>query len=700
MKKKLSLLLAVIMIAALFLPSCSKGKNNADYPEDFQAFLDVLDTDFSSEVNKTISEQGDDPALGFRSSGSPAEKATAEYLEKTMKEIGLQNVTIDETTHDGWTFKGANITFKNADGEEQKIDLGGYQSTIQAKDETIPVVYLNKGTAEDYKNVDVKGKLVLIDIDQNEDWWINTPAYQAYVKGAKCILANSAMPVEMGDRIGTQDMCGPAYAPALGISQDDTDSLISAIKASGKDEINVTFNADSKVTHKVKSPNVWGEIPGKTDEVIYMMAHLDGYFHSYFDDASGCGLILGTAKAMLDSEYKPNKTIRFICHGSEEWGYENSQADWAIGSFQQLTKVHPEWAEKAFAVVNIDGAYCVEGETTYGISVCEELTDYVSDIADPMIEKTSYTYRYQTPQSTYKEDFNYAALGVPTLATAKGEETIFYDTGYHTSADSRDVMGFDEDTWLWMHTLFSRFVFEFDDTPVKPLNFAARLEALQKSYDDSIVNDEELSEIIDKAIQAANPVTEKINKLNADYAAAIADGDTKTADAIADEAYELNKMLWKTFKEIQDTLLYLDSDFSVIFPHEARQDNIANLRSAISSLKEGNATEAYEEYLSCVGNGWEAMYFDKETVSFADETFEDGIKNTWAQNKVDIYNCDVQNVVRSLMKKADNKETDFSYEIKALKQEESKQLQLLDKAIEKEKSGLKEITKTLNNMFK
>ena len=61
------------------------------------------------------------------------------------------------------------------------------------------------------------------------------------------------MPVEMGDRIGTQDMCGPAYAPALGISQDDTDSLISAIKASGKDEINVTFNADSKATYKSSS---------------------------------------------------------------------------------------------------------------------------------------------------------------------------------------------------------------------------------------------------------------------------------------------------------------------------------------------------------------------------------------------------------------------------------------------------------------
>ena len=177
--KKIAALLLSALLAVSCLTACGDKKEAVEYPEDFQAFLDVLDTEFSYEVDKTISEMGDDPALGFRSAGSPAEKKTAEYIEQTMKDIGLQNVTVDKTNLDGWTFNGANITFKNADGEEQKIDLGGYQTTIQADNETLKVVYLKKGTAADYEGVDVAGKLVLIDIDQNEEWWINNPAYQA-----------------------------------------------------------------------------------------------------------------------------------------------------------------------------------------------------------------------------------------------------------------------------------------------------------------------------------------------------------------------------------------------------------------------------------------------------------------------------------------------------------------------------------------
>ena len=116
MKKKLALLLVLMMVLSAFTACKETGGSGQsaeknDYPEDFQAFLDVLDVDFSSEVDKTISEQGDDPALGFRSAGSPAEKATANYIEKTMEEIGLKNVTVDQTDVDGWTFKGANLTF-------------------------------------------------------------------------------------------------------------------------------------------------------------------------------------------------------------------------------------------------------------------------------------------------------------------------------------------------------------------------------------------------------------------------------------------------------------------------------------------------------------------------------------------------------------------------------------------------------------
>ncbi len=696
MKKIIGVTLAAVMGLSC-LAACGGGQE-ADYPEDFQAFLDSLDTEFSHEVDKTISEMGDDPALGFRSAGSPAEKETAEYIRQTMEDIGLENVTVDKVGLDGWTFNGANITFTNTNGEEQKIDLGGYQTTIQAENETIDVVYLNKGTAEDYEGVDVTGKLVLIDIDQNEEWWINNPAYQAHVKGARAVLANSAMPVEMDDRIGTQDICGPADAPALGISQQDTDALKEAIEASGEDQIQVVFNADSVVTEDVESQNVWGEIPGKTDEVIYMMAHMDGYFHSFYDDASGVGLILGAAKAMIDSGYEPDKTIRFICHGAEEWGKVDSQSDWAIGSYKQITEVHPEWAEKAFAVVNIDGAYCVEGETTFGISVAEELYSYISDLVQPMLDASDYEYNYLMPPSTYKEDFNYMTCGVPGVATAKGEETLFYDTAYHTSADSDEVMEFNEDTWLWMHTLYGRIVYAFDDLAARPMDFGTRFEALKETINDEVSGDNQLAEKAEAAIEAAKPVTEKINKLNADYEAAVADGDTATAEDLRNEAIALNSQLHKTYKQVQDQLLHLDGEMTAVFPHETRQANVENLQGAIEALNDGDAETAYNDYLSGINNGWYAMFFDKETVDHFNNRWLEGIEGTWAEGKVDPMDCYVDEIIRSLMDKVESGNTDFSAEISQLQQLLEEQEALLDTVIQEEEASLDAITETLNSL--
>lgn len=695
-KKLVALLLSSALIVTSFAGCGSKG--SADYPEDFQAFLDVLDTDFSYQVDKTISEFGDDPALGFRSAGSPAEVETANYIADTMKDIGLENVTIDEINVDGWTFKGANIQFTNASGKEQKIDLGGYQTTLVAKDEPVKVVYLNKGTAEDYEGVDVTGKLVLIDINQNEEWWINNPAMQAHVKGAKAIIANTELPVEMDDRIGVQDFCGPADTPALAISQKDTNALKKAIKASGENEIEVILNSDSVVTEDAVSHNIWGEIPGKTDEVIYMMAHCDGYFHSFYDDASGCGLILGTAKALIDSGYEPEKTIRFVCHGSEEWGKVDSQADWAIGAYKQITEVHPEWAESAFAIINIDGAYCVEDETTYGISMNEELYNYMDSLIKPMLDESDYEYRYLIPPSTYKEDFNYMACGVPSVSTAKGEETVFYDIAYHTSADSDEVVPFSEDRWVWMHTLYGRILFAFDDLAVRPMDFTTRFESLKDSYDEELINNEELMANIDAATEAAAPVAEKVNTMNAEYAEAIENGDTETAEKIRQEAIEYNKELHIAYKQIQDELLWLDGELSIVFPHEVKTGNILNLQGAIAALEDGDAETAYNDYLSGIGNGWYAMYFDKETMDYFNNHFEEGIKGTWAEGRAEPLDCYVDDIVRSLMDKVESGDKDFTAEIEQLKKLEAEQQALLDTIIADEIEGLSAITETLKAM--
>ena len=50
---------------------------------------------FARTVTQTIADMGDNPDVGNRSSGSPAEKQAAGFIEQTMKDIGLQNVTVD-----------------------------------------------------------------------------------------------------------------------------------------------------------------------------------------------------------------------------------------------------------------------------------------------------------------------------------------------------------------------------------------------------------------------------------------------------------------------------------------------------------------------------------------------------------------------------------------------------------------------------
>ena len=298
MKKILAIMLSFVFAFTIFgLSGCGNNdtqEEEAAAPElsaEYTAFADAVDIDFAKKVNETVASFGDDEAVGMRSAGSPAEYEACQYLEGVMNDIGLNNVTVDEITVDGWTFKGANITFTDANGEEQKIDLGGYQTTIQADNQEVELVYVNRGTEADYEGLDVTGKLVLYEINQEEDWWINYPAVQAKEKGALCSIAMREFVEkdEDGTRIGVQDVCAPSDAPALAISRKDCNALKKAIKASGEDSIKVTFNADSQVTENATSHNLYGEIPGATDETIFVFAHMDGRQNQASSEAQSVG---------------------------------------------------------------------------------------------------------------------------------------------------------------------------------------------------------------------------------------------------------------------------------------------------------------------------------------------------------------------------------------------------------------------------
>lgn len=690
MNKKILSMLTIIM---LFVGSVAGIPMAEAAPYD--NYTSSINIEFSKNIMTKISEFGDDPATGNRSSGSPAELAAADYLVKTMNDIGLQNVTKEAATADGWTYKGASLICKDTNGKEQKIILGGYATDLVAANEQVPLVYLGEGTAADYTDIDVKGKLVLIDIDQINSWWINYPAYQAKLKGAKAVIAMSILAGENADRIGSQDICGPEDAPALAISQKDSLLLRNMIDASGAGEITVTLNANSVVTPKSTTYNVWGEIPGNTDDVIYMFGHYDGYYHSSFDDASGVATALGISKALIDSGYTPDKTIRVVLHGAEEWGKIDSAYDWSMGAYQQITTTHPEWAEKGFAIINIDGGFAVEGERQLGINTSHELAAFTKSSAEPIIQGTDYTLDWFMPASTGTEDLSWTMAGIPSIVAGEGEKSIYYDNYYHCNTDSIQAAGFDAGTFKLNHRLYGKILFDLDTCLIRPMDFATRFTALADSIDPAVINNPELSAAADKAIGAADKLTIKINKINADYTAAIAAGNDSDAKALQEQADTLNTELFKLYKSIQDDFLRISWGLDVIFPHENAQSNVAALTKTISSLQNGDIPTAYDEYLTSMDYAWYATAFDKETCDYFTAQVYDRSKGTWGDGRIANPACNVDDIVRSLAPKYEKENPDVSTEIIALKQELSNQQGYLTEIIAAEKTALAENTKIM-----
>lgn len=645
--------------------------------------LNSIDTEFSETVMDKIASLGDNPDVGNRSSGSKAERQAADYLFNTMKEIGLSNVTEDKFTADTWSFEKARIYIS----DDEYISLGGYATTLVSNMEDTEIVYGGRGTADDLKDLDVKDKLVLIEIDQHNDWWINHPAYQAYLKGAKAVIAYNDHGYAQYDdtTIGVQDICGPDYAPALGTNKEGFEKLKKLI-----DENNgtakVKLDVKSVVTKDGSSQNLWGEIPGKSDETIMIIAHYDGYFHSAFDDASGAATVMGIAKAVIDSGYKPEKTIRFVFHGAEEWGKSGVEYDWAKGAYEQITNIHPEWAEDAFALLNIDGMYAISGQKDFALATVTELRDYTENaISDVIKEYPNYSVIVKSPTSTGTEDFSYSQAGVPAIVASDVEfEDSNYDQNiYHSTMDSK-LYGFNPEVFKMVHEIFTTLLFDLDNTAVRPMNFTAEINALEESLDTSVIPaDSEIFESLEKAKEAA----EKLDAKTAQY----------NREGIENSA-EYNKKLYEIFKEMRQNLVSFTWETEIVFPTEQSQNNIAALKKAIIALNSGDGDYAYDECLSNVDYNWYAYEFEKEAFYFQSKRIRDNAVGTWGEGLILNPGENLYDVIAFLKENYGNENTDYTEVISVLEKALENQKNYLNTAVENENIFLKNITEKMNGI--
>ena len=677
-----------------------------------QELIRHIDIEYSYGLAKRMEEYRSNPVLGYRPAGSRAEFETGEMLKAEMEHLGLSQVRKDAIQVDGWEFHKAVLHFCSLDGSLQTCQLGAYQTTLVTDGpKTCSMVYLGKGTAKDYDNRDVNGKLVLVDINQRDEWWINYPVYQAHLKGALALIAvQDGGYGEIDDEaLNAQDIAGPANAPAFSISRKDARELKKLFAV--REEIPVQIDCDTRVMSDCTTYNITGRIPGRhPDRIVLLSAHYDSYFSGFQDDNTAVAMMFGIAKAFLDSGYRPENTILLCAMAAEEWGVTDSNFDWSTGAYEQVFTAHPEWVGKVIADLNFELPALAHG-TRARIRSCYEYTDFLEDylyrlplLTQAYPEETAIT----APIETWSDDFSMAIAGIPSMVNDFTGGS-FMETHYHSQFDNDTY--FDPAVYRLHHELFSLLILSLDQTAVVPLNFTG---LLQKGAAGCVVENPEasgLSEELSAALSKLRTVFlaaaerekqnyERVVKINREYEQLDPAGRAVEPDKASDsreplddresldEAHsfylkyrDLEKGLLRKFKAEQDAYVRIDWHGNVLFPHVIFLQNIKLLHGACKNLKEGELSAALRK-LYRVDNNAYAFMFDREVYRhFTEYTYlQPKNRLKWGYKRHPGHE-NLYDLVKTLLEKQKQKDTDYSQEITCLEAVCKKQQTLLADAI-------------------
>ncbi|MBU2973321.1 M28 family peptidase [Zobellia sp. B3R18] len=492
MKKLIILAIGMAMACNSSQTTVSEGDKNTvtaptNTPETF------AETITESELKEHLYTYASDEFEG-RETGKPGQKKAVEYLKAQYEKLGIpaakkdgdyfQNVPLEVSklpegtlSVDGKTYPlGENfLTFSKAQGTFDNIIYVGYG--------------IEEGSYSDYKNIDVKGKVVLVKsgepIAANGNYvlsgtseksiWSNMSESLgkrlelATSKGAKGILyydeTNFTRFKSRFEWMKRND------SGRMELAKDDTDGFFNFL-INGKLAKAIFSNIQSdnkpqKITKKlvvdvksenngIKSENVVAVIKGseKPDEYVVLSSHLDhigvspeGEINNGADDdGSGTVALLEIAQAFkkaVDAGQGPKRSIVFLHVTGEEKGLLGSQY------YADIDPIFP--LENTVANLNIDMIGRIDpkrtGERNYIYLIgSDKLSTELHELSEEVNSKYTnieldYTYNDENDPNRfyYRSDhYNFAKNNIPI---------IFYFNGthddYHRPGDTPDKINYD-----------------------------------------------------------------------------------------------------------------------------------------------------------------------------------------------------------------------------------------------------------------
>ena len=423
------------------------------------------------------------------------ETKTIRFLEDKFREVGLepgngssflQKVPMVRIT----TTAAPSMKVTSGKGD---FDLKGREDYVIWTDKTDSVLSLDKTEVvfagygvvapehnwNDYANIDVKGKVVLILVNDpgfnagdstlfkgKSMTWYGRWTYkfqEAARQGAKgCLIVHNTIAasypftvvqnswntskLRLDNRGKTEKLCdvigwvsSDAAKKLLAASGNDT-TLLASADARGFKGVPLNIGLSTSLTAQTNydvTNNVLGKITGSKypDETIIYTAHWDhlgvgapdetgdSIYNGALDNASGTAGLIELARAFKKSPNAPERTIIFLSVTAEEQGL------WGSEYYAQYP-IYP--INKTVANINMDGLNFY-GKTKDVIVIGEGQSD-LEDILKEEVQKTNRVISFDVhPEagSYYRSDhFNFAKVGIPALYIKSGVEVEGKAAGY------------------------------------------------------------------------------------------------------------------------------------------------------------------------------------------------------------------------------------------------------------------------------
>ena len=681
------------------------------------AFLEKADEQYAYDLTYKLST---DPAyltneMGFRTSGSDAEHAAADFLAEEMTDIGLEDVEKVPVDVDKWQFNAASLTIEGTD-----IDMMPVSYMVNGTDAdgiTAEIVDCGTGFAADYADKDVSGKIALVGVDQYNIAWIDQYIYEAQEQGAAALVTYDidGYAAYNDDMINIQDVCCEDVMPTVAISANQYQTIKEALDAGN---ITATLIVDS-VMEPGTSYNVVGRIKGRSSEQQILFAgHYDMYFNGFQDDCSSMGVIFAVAKAMKEAGYVPENDIVFVAHGAEEWGATGTEFDWTRGAWEMINNVYPDWGGKTLAMFNFELAAFYEGADQFQISCVPEFAPLVKTLAehsdllrgtvDPIFADGIDPVSVDT--TTMEDGVSYRASGVPYFINVTGtcagdddSDTVSWtQQHYHTQSD--DASTYSAEVMRSNIKLFGALAEYVDQIPALELDFTATCDDLQENLDtDTALQAGADVENYEKSLEQLRESAENWNtqtaKINADYFEAASSGaDEATLDELRSAAQEHNAKTLEVFQAIQDSFVSIEFSSDIVVRHVGYQDNVELLNGILAALENGTlATEDGTGALDLAGQlnaATEYGYtiFSPAAVKNVQDHVDAAIDSQkyWGHDK-GFFLTDTGAATASLVEKLESGDTDFVDEIAAYQAALDGQLPLLKNEIENEAAAMQAV---------